>query len=55
MAKKGFNIRLDEEILTDIEKVANAAGMDRNDYAALWLRVILRGFWIHEKKRNITS
>jgi hypothetical protein len=40
MAKKSLQIRIDEEILNDIEKVANAAGMERNDYAALWLRKV---------------
>lgn len=40
MAKKSLQILIDEEILNDIEKVANASGMERNAYAALWLRKI---------------
>lgn len=37
MSKKGYNLRLDTRVMDNVEAVANAAGMDRNDYVALWL------------------
>jgi len=37
MATIPLQIRVKEEVLNEVERVANAAGIERNDYILLWL------------------